>query len=97
MVKYREYFDKMCQENKPLFDEFLFIHNLYEKNKKANQVVFNELGAKVRRVVESWDKKLCGRMERGSHASYSKNLSDKFWGEVRKLFPLIDYVGVIYK
>lgn len=96
-VKYKDYFKLMCVENKLLFDEFLAIHNLYQANKKANQVVFNELGAKVRRIVEDWDKKLCGRMERGSNASYSARLSEKFWGEVKKLFPLIDFVGVTYK
>lgn len=93
MVKYKEYFAKMCQENKKLFDEFQFIHDLYKANKKANQVVFNEQGVAVRRIIEDWDAKLCGRMERGSNATYSARLSEKFWGEVRLRFPLIDFVG----
>ncbi len=97
MVKYKEYFAKMCAENKHLFDEFLFIHNLYKDNKKANQVVFNEQGAMVRHIIEDWDRKLCGRMERGVNAGYSANLSEKFWGEVRKLFPMIDFVGATIK
>lgn len=97
MIKYKEYFKEMCGQNKKLFDEFLFIHNLYKDNKKANQVVFNELGLQVRHVVEDWDRRLCGRMERGSNASYSAKLSEKFWGEVKKIFPLIDFVGVTYK
>ena len=93
MVKYKEYFKKMCEENKKVFDDFLFIHNLYKENKKANQVIFNELGMAVRRIIEDWDRRLCNTMEKGNNASYSARLSEKFWGEVRTLFPLIDFVG----
>ncbi len=93
MIKFREYFKAMCEENAKLFAEFQFIHDLYKENKKANQVVFNEQGALVRRVIEDWDRKLCGRMERGKNATYSQRLSEKFWGEVRLKFPLIDFVG----
>lgn len=83
----------MCEENKKVFDEFLFIHNLYKDNKKANQVIFNEQGMAVRRIIEDWDRRLCNTMEKGNNASYSARLSEKFWGEVRTLFPLIDFVG----
>lgn len=93
MVKYKEYFKKMCEENKKVFDDFLFIHNLYKENKKANQVIFNEQGMAVRRIIEDWDRRLCNTMEKGNNASYSARLSEKFWGEVRTLFPLIDFVG----
>ena len=93
MVKYKEYFKKMCEENKKIFDEFLFIHNLYKENKKANQVIFNEQGMAVRRIIEDWDRRLCNTMEKGNNATYSARLSEKFWGEVRTLFPLIDFVG----
>ncbi len=97
MVKYKEYFKRMCEENKKIFDEFLFIHNLYKENKKANQVIFNEQGATVRRIIEDWDRRLCNTMEKGNNATYSARLSEKFWGEVRTIFPLIDFVGATIK
>lgn len=93
MIKFKEYFKTMCEENKHIFGEFQFIHDLYKANKKANQVVFNEQGIVVRHIIEDWDRKLCGRMERGKNATYSARLSEKFWGEVRLRFPLIDFVG----
>lgn len=93
MIKFQEYFKNMCSENKALLDEFQFIHDLYKDNRQANQVVFNETGARVRRVVEDWDRRLCGLMERGANASYSARLSEKFWGLVKTRFPLIDFVG----
>lgn len=83
----------MCEENKKVFDEFLFIHNLYKENKKANQVIFNEQGVVVRKIIEDWDRRLCNTMEKGNNATYSARLSEKFWGEVRTIFPLIDFVG----
>lgn len=83
----------MCEENKKVFDEFLFIHNLYKENKKANQVIFNEQGIAVRKIIEAWDRRLCNTMEKGNNATYSARLSEKFWGEVRTIFPLIDFVG----
>ncbi|MFH2085778.1 MAG: hypothetical protein ABII21_03275 [bacterium] len=97
MIKFKEYFKKMCDENKVVFDEFQFIHNLYKGNRKANQVIFNEQGAVVRRIIEDWDRKLCGRMERGKNATYSTRLSEKFWGEIRARFPMIDFVGAVIK
>lgn len=93
MVKYKEYCQKMYAENKSVFDEFKFIHDLYKANKKANQVVFNEKGTVIRKIIEDWDKRLCGMMERGKNAAYSARLSEKFWGEVRLEYPLIDFVG----
>lgn len=93
MIKFKEYFQKMCDENKVVFDEFEFIHDLYKQNRKANQVVFNEQGMIIRKIVEDWDRKLCGRMERGKNAAYSQKLSEKFWGEVRIRFSMIDFVG----
>ena len=93
MIKFKEYFQKMCAENAKLFDEFQFIHDLYAANKKANQVVFNEQGTLVRRVIEDYDRRLCSRMEKGSNATYSARLSEKFWGLVKTRYPLIDFVG----
>jgi hypothetical protein len=95
MIKFKEYFKQMCEENKVIFDEFQFIHDLYKANKKANQVIFNEQGLVVRHIIENWDRKLCGRMERGKNATYSQKLSEKFWAEVKTRFPMIDFVGAI--
>lgn len=97
MVKYKEYFQKMCAENKGIFADFQKIHDLYKQNKKANQNAYNEQGLVIRRIIEDWDRRLCGHMEKGNNAAYSARLSEKFWGEVRTLFPLIDFVGVTIK
>lgn len=93
MVKYKAYFTQMCEENKSLFSQFADLHAQYQLDKKSHQTAFNDLGDQVRHIVEDWDRRLCGHMEKGNNAAYSARLSEKFWGEVRRLFPLIDFVG----
>ena len=43
------------------------------------------------------ENKLCSTSEKAGYGGYTTNLSEKFWQEVRKSYPLIDYVGVITK
>ena len=46
-------------------------------------------------IIREWESKLCSRTEKAGFGNYSTNLSEKFWAEVRKTYPLIDYIGVI--
>lgn len=94
MVKYKEYFKKMLDENREAFLAFKKVHDAYTKDKLGHQEQFNSLGINVRKIIEDWDHRLCSHMENGKNATYSARLSEKFWGEVRTIFPLIDFVGV---
>ncbi|HWA51672.1 MAG TPA: hypothetical protein VG895_01295 [Patescibacteria group bacterium] len=95
MTKYQEYFNNMIANNKELFDEFKQIHDRYGLEEEKLQKEFNEIGAKVQTVIRQWEDKLCGRSEGSGYASYSGGLAQKFQDEVRKMFPLIDNVGII--
>lgn len=94
MVKYKQYFHEMCSENQATFTAFKALHDLYAKDKVAYQSEFNSQGIAIRKLIEEWDHRLCSHMENGKNATYSARLSEKFWAEVRTLFPLIDFVGV---
>lgn len=96
-VKYKEYFQKMLEQNKELFDEFSEIHARYVVEPIRYQAVFNTFGAKITEIIRDWDRRLCSAMGRGAFSQYSQNLSEKFWTEVRKMFPAIDRVGVKIK
>lgn len=96
-VKYKEYFEKMIEQNKDLFDEFAAIHSRYISEPIRYQAIFNTLGAQVTEIVRDWDKRLCSAMGRGVYSQYSQTLSEKFWGEVRKMFSAIDRVGIVIK
>lgn len=94
MTKYKEYFDRMLNENKKLFDEFQKIHNDYALNPETFQETYNKEGEKILEVTREYENRLCANTERGIYNKYSANLAEKFQGEVRKRFPMIDYIGL---
>jgi hypothetical protein len=94
MIKYKTYVKDMYEANKNLFAEFKLLHDLFAKNKKSYQANFNSQGEVIMRILHDWEAKLCGHMEKGNNAVYSARLAEKFWEEVRKTYPLIDFIGV---
>lgn len=96
-TKYKEYFDRMLQNNKNVFDKFNKLYNEYIKDQDNLQSRFNSEGKLVLEVIREWENKLCSQTEKAGFGNYSTNLSEKFWSEIRKTYPLIDYIGVIIK
>lgn len=94
MTKYKEFFQKMLDNNKDLFASFRKIHDQYQVDPDAFQEQFNIRGKKVQKVIREWEQKLCGRSEGSGYAAFAGNLAEKFWGEVRAMFPMIDHVGL---
>lgn len=97
MTKYREYFERMITNEKESFDEFTKLHMQYSLNQEGLQDKFNEEGTKIMTIIREWEQKLCSTSEKAGYGGYTTNLSEKFWQEIRKSYPLIDYVGVIVK
>lgn len=95
MTKYREYFERMVTTEKTAFDAFTKLHMQYSLDQDELQERFNVEGTKIVEIIREWENKLCSTSDKAGYGGYTSNLSEKFWGEVRKSFPLIDYVGVI--
>lgn len=93
-VKYKEYYEKMVADHADLFDQFTELHTRFAANQEAHQAEFNALGDKVMAVVREYEDRLCRQSEKGGFGVFSGGLAEKFQNEVRKHFPLIDYVGV---
>ncbi len=93
ITKYKRYFQEMLRQNKKLFEEFEQVHEKYQK-REISQEEYNRLGSKVLEKVKEWESKLCLHMESGKYGNYSAQLAEKFRSEVRKKFPLIDFIGV---
>jgi hypothetical protein len=93
MRQYQKFFQLMMDENKELFETFTAIHDAYKLNPQMNQVRFNEIGREVVDVIRDYERKLCGNMNSGAYGAFSQNLSQKFWDEIRKVYPKIDFVG----
>jgi len=97
MTKYREYFERMITSEKQKFAEFTKLHMQFSLDQDGLQEKFNIEGGKIVTIIREWENKLCSSSDKAGYGGYTSNLSEKFWGEVRKSFPLIDYVGVIVK
>lgn len=96
-TKYREYYEKMVDENKGLFDEFTRAHFEYSIDQNKNQESFNKIGENVLNVIHEWENRLCKTSEGAGFGSYTTNLAEKFQNEIKSHFPLIDHVGIIVK
>lgn len=94
MVKYKEYVQKMLNDNKSVFDEFKKFHDDYVLSSNGLQEEFNKKGEKVLEIVREYENRLCANTERGMYNKFSANLAQKFQDEVRKVFPMIDHVGL---
>lgn len=93
-VKYKEYVQKMLDENKNIFDTFQILHDNYGLNSNKYQDQFNREGEKILEIVREYEQRLCSNQERGMYNVFSGKLADKFQDELKKHFPLIDHVGL---
>lgn len=93
-TRYQEYVNKMLDEQKIVFDTFRKIHDEYQISGEALQEKFNEVGTGVLRIIQDYEDKLCSNQERGMYNKFSSTLSEKFRAEIKKIFPMIDHIGL---
>lgn len=96
-AKYKEYIEKMLVDHDGLFAEFSKLHSKYERLGSGAQTEFNEVGKKVVEIAREYEDRLCRQSESGGYGKYTAGLAEKFQNELRKLYPLIDNVGIIVK
>lgn len=94
MQKYQGMVAKMVEEHKELFNNFGDIHREYAQSPKEWQKLFNQYGTEVVEIIREYERRLCANMATGKYGQFSRNLSEKFLAEVKKIFPKIDFVGV---
>lgn len=94
MQKYQQFFQLMQENNKDLFDNFKQVHDAYIIAPEVNKARFNALGSEVLDVIRDWERRLCGKSESGQFGKFSSGLAQKFWDEIRKVYPKIDFVGI---
>jgi len=95
MPKYKEYYKKMIDENRIVFDAFSKLHAEYSLDQTSLQSRFNTEGEKIMAIARDYENKLCSGTENGMYNRYSSNLAEKFQNELRAHFPLVDNVGLI--
>ena len=92
--KYRQFFNEMFETNKEKFLRFKILHEDYVRDNEQFKEQFDREGKEILDIISKWEQRLCGKMERGGKGVFSSSLSEKFRGEVRKYFSLIDHIGV---
>ena len=97
MTKYREYIQRMMENTEEAFNKFRRIHDQYclMADKDSLQDKYNEEGTKILEIIEEWEQRLCSQSEKAGYGSYSGSLAEKFHEEIKKVFPMIDYIGLI--
>lgn len=94
-TKTKQYFKKMLEVEKEVFDKFKKLHDAYSLNPDGLQEKFNQEGEKILEIISQWENKLCMQSEKGGYANFTNKLAENFRQEVRKIFPQIDNVGII--
>lgn len=95
MTKYKEYFNRMIEENKDIFEKFKVLHADYGMEGEKYQDQFNREGQKILDIAHGWENRLCKSSEGGGFGTFTVKLAEKFQEELRNAFPLIDHVGII--
>ncbi len=88
-TKYKKQVEDMLEAHSDLFKSFQELHDRYAKDPDKWQKEFNEKGEDVLMMIQRWDNNLCAKSEGGKYGKFSNNLSEKFWNEIRTLFPKI--------
>lgn len=95
MTKYKEYFNRMVEENKKVFDDFKILHANYGMEDEKYQDEFNKEGQKILDIAHEWENRLCKSSEGAGFGTFTVKLAEKFQEELRASFPLIDHVGIV--
>lgn len=95
MTKTAQYLKLMLEQNQEVFSRFKKIHELYTSDPKSNQDEFNKVGYEIQDVIRRFENILCGHSEGSGYGKYSANLADKFHQEIKKIYPKIDFIGVL--
>lgn len=95
MPRYKEYVKLMIDENKETFAAFKVLHDKYALDPRAHQKEYNEGGSKIQDIIRDYDDRLCRNTERGVYNKFSGGLSEKFHAELKKVFPMIEHIGLI--
>ncbi|HUD44013.1 MAG TPA: hypothetical protein VMR41_00555 [Patescibacteria group bacterium] len=94
MTKYKQQVQDMLIAHQDIFNRFKLIHDKYMQDPEKWQKQFNEEGQEILHIVKRWENNLCLKSESGKYGKFSNSLADKFWKEIKIVFPKIDYIGL---
>lgn len=94
MKQHQKIFEDMLSSRKHLFARFKQLNDDYAQNPDRVKEEFNRVGEEVLGLIRHYENILCGATEHSQYSKFSSSLSEKFWSQIRTVFPKIDFVGV---
>lgn len=92
--KFRQILKATYEQHADLFEALRPIHDAYAKDQKGQQEVLNKVGEPIMVILKEAEQRLCRQTENGGYGDYSSKLADRFWQEVKKDWPYIEWIGV---
>lgn len=93
-AKYLQLFQQMLKENEGVLSDFKLLHDKYVLDPKTYQDQYNEEGEKIMEVIRKYEDILTSHTENSGFGKYAANLSDKFRGACKLIYPKLDFIGV---
>ena len=93
-AKYQQLFLQMLKENEDALSDFKILHDKYAENPAAYQDEYNTEGEKFLAIIQKYEDMLTSHTENSGYGKYAANLSDKFRGAVKVLYPKLDFIGI---
>ena len=97
MVKYKQVYIDTLKAHRAEFESFRVIHDLFKADQKKYSKHYNIQGKKIRDYLDRAVNILCGKTESSGHGAFSSVLADRFWEEVRRDYPMVDFIGVTFE
>ncbi len=94
-TKSQQVYELLKQNQVAVYGDFVRIHAAFAQNPDQNRQQFNRIGRDFVSLVRTYERRLCGGMERTNNSIFSNQVSEKYWSLVRQEFPLIDQVGLV--
>lgn len=95
MTKCKQQVQEMLAAHKDVFIPFKELHDKYALDPQKWQEQYNQEGMDVLHLIKRWENNLCNKSESGKYGKFSSKLAEKFWEEIRAVFPKIDSVGML--
>lgn len=95
MTRFKQAVSDMIAQHEAEFREFGKIHDLYKQDQVKWQAEYDRVGKPIQRIMEQTETWLCSKMESGGNGKYSATLAEKFRGEVKAIYPLVEFIGVV--
>ncbi|OGE18878.1 hypothetical protein A3D83_04590 [Candidatus Daviesbacteria bacterium RIFCSPHIGHO2_02_FULL_41_10] len=93
-AKYLQLFQLMLKENESILSNFKLLHDKYALDPNTYQDQYNLEGEKVMEVIRKYEDMLTLHTENSGFGKYAANLSDKFRGACKLIYPKLDFIGV---